>query len=458
MLRQISMRSRFLNKKILYSNILHTINVNFINICFRHSMGTSESSNSKCAGCFGSQAVDPSKSRLNKSKAPMISPQQFFNGNIHKESPPKPQVKEKPQKPQHFALSYTPKEKPPHDYKRQLSSTPNFQKQRVSIDDFDTVRIIGKGTFGKVYLVRKRSDQKYYALKVLKKSDIVVKNTTEYVLAEKHILQNSYHPFIVRLRYAFQDELKLYFVMDYISGGDLFTQLKRKSRFNEQTASFFAAEVVLALQYLHDKMGVLYRDLKPENILLGGDGHIRITDFGLAKASRKRQYSFCGTPEYIAPEILMKSGHSFNVDWWCLGCLIYEMLVGHPPFQNNNKAILYDEILNRNPHMPSYLSQKAIDIIMRLLDKNPNERLGCNGVEEIKEHPFFENIRWDQMILKKVRPPFLPLQTQPDESKILDTLDSGIDDPSEDYSIKEKSPRIKKNVAFSHEDKVNEHI
>jgi len=418
-------------------------------------MGIIESSSSNCVGCFGKQTFDPSKSRLNGSKTPSISPQKLISSSAFSTPTYRAQIRPKQQRPQRFGLALTSKDTMGRDYRRQMSYTPANQKHKLSLDDFRTIKILGKGTFGKVYLIQKRNDRKYYALKVLKKSDIVVKNTTDYVLTEKHVLQNSYHPFIVRLRYSFQDELKLYFVMDYVPGGDLFTHLKRRIRFDENTARFFAAEVALALQYLHEKMGVLYRDLKPENILLGADGHIRITDFGLAKASKSRQYSFCGTPEYIAPEILTKSGHSFSVDWWCLGCLIYEMLVGNPPYQNKNKAILYDDILRRKPKMPEHLSEEAVDIIERLLEKDPSERLGSRGFEEIKSHPFFAKTKWDDLLLKKVRPPLIPILTTFDEPRQIDKILFEADDPVEDTILQKNGDETgdDKYIGFSYEDK-----
>lgn len=170
---------------------------------------------------------------------------------------------------------------------------------------------------------------------------------SNYLIAEKRVLQISRHPFVVRLRYSFQSETTLYLVMDFCSGGELFTQLRKRGKFTEQMSRFYAAEVLLALEYLHDKLGIIYRDLKPENILLDTKGHVKLTDFGLSKEN-KRTNSFCGTPEYLAPEILLGQGHDSAVDWWSFGCLIYELLAGLPPFSSRNKTQLYYDILKVN--------------------------------------------------------------------------------------------------------------
>jgi serine/threonine protein kinase len=294
----------------------------------------------------------------------------------------------------------------------------------VGIDDFRIVRLLGKGTFGSVYLVQKKNDKRIFALKSLKKNEVVLKNTTDYVLTEKHILQNSFHPFIIRMRYSFQDENALYLIIDYMAGGDLFSHLKQRIRFSEEITKFYAAEVLLGLQYLHEKMNVTYRDLKPENILMGADGHIRIADFGLAKASDSKHYSFCGTPEYLAPEIILESGHTQCVDWWCFGCFIYELLTGRPPYSSSDNNSMYNQILNKKPKVRVNVSDAVKDLIDRLMDKNPQTRLGANGADEVKAHPFFEGIRWDQVLLKKMIPPIMPRMTRISEYDSMDYEDT----------------------------------
>jgi serine/threonine protein kinase len=291
---------------------------------------------------------------------------------------------------------------------------------KLTIEDFRLIRVLGRGSFGKVYLVQKKDNKKYYALKTLKKEEILSRNQIDNALTEKNVLQSAFHPFVVRLRFSFQNESTLYLVMDYLSGGELFTHLKKKGRFDEESSRFYAAEVVLALEYLHDKLDIIYRDLKPENILLDNTGHLKITDFGLSKATKKT-FSFCGTPEYLAPEILLGSGHNKSVDWWSLGCLIYEMLAGYPPFSSKNRKQLYNDILKQQPIMPSHFSNGAREILSKLMIRDPNLRLGSKGAQEIKEHPFFEGVKWDDVLNRKCgRPPILPIVTKPEDVRNFD--------------------------------------
>ena len=214
-------------------------------------------------------------------------------------------------------------------------------QNKLSINDFLFHAWLGKGTFGKVAQVNKKDNKKFYALKILKKKDFNVLSTKENAITEKNILKDSYHPFIVRLRYSFQDHDALYYCMDYVPGGELFKYLGRYKKFSESVARFYAAEVLLAQEYLHVELDTIYRDLKPENILLDENGHIKLTDFGLSKMGVVRANSFCGTPQYQAPEILDRKGHTKMVDYWTLGCQIYEMLNGYPPYDHNNQSILF---------------------------------------------------------------------------------------------------------------------
>jgi len=235
-----------------------------------------------------------------------------------------------------------------------------------------------------------------------------------HVLAEKAIMSQTRHPFVASLWYAFQTESKLYMVLDYCPGGDLYFRLNRESkgRFSENVARFVASELFLALAHLHS-LDIVHRDLKAENILIDDEGHIKLTDFGLSKQNvtgKDATFSFVGTPEYIAPEILLNKGHGKAVDWWSYGILLYEMLVGQPPFTSMNARVTYDRILREDPYFPTFLGKDARALIQGLLQRDPVRRLGCgiHGAEDIKTHPFFKNTNWMRIHSRKMRAPFRP--------------------------------------------------
>jgi len=287
--------------------------------------------------------------------------------------------------------------------------------QKLSIDDFELLKVIGKGSFGKVMQVRKKDSGKIYAMKVLKKQQLVARKQVDHTRTERKVLEEIDHPFIVSLRFAFQNETKLYMVLDFFTGGELFFHLKNAGRFPEARAKFYAAEITLALECLHAN-AIVYRDLKPENVLLDEDGHVKLTDFGLSKESitgKVLTHTFCGTPEYLAPEVIHGGGYGTPVDWWSLGTLLYEMLTGLPPFYNQNLHVMYEKIIRAKLHFPSYLSPNAKSILKMLLDRNPKTRLGSGrgGAAEVKKHPFFESIAWDKLLKKEVTPPFIPTTT-----------------------------------------------
>ena len=290
---------------------------------------------------------------------------------------------------------------------------PELNGPTATFKDFEILKVIGKGSFGKVFQVRKIGENQIYAMKVLNKSIIKKKNQIEHTKTERNILGKIDHPFIVGMKYAFQTKEKLYFVLDYCPGGELFYHLGKAKKFSEDRARFYAAEITLALQHLH-KLGIVYRDLKPENVLLTEEGHVRLTDFGLSKEginqADKGAQSFCGTPEYLAPEILNRSGHGQAVDWWSLGALLYEMLTGWPPFYSRDQERLFNKIKKCNVDIPHDLSPDTADILIKLLQKDPKKRLGGDerDAESVKSHPFFKSIDWDKLYRKELPVPYLP--------------------------------------------------
>mmetsp|Transcript_15409 Transcript_15409/g.22369 ORF Transcript_15409/g.22369 Transcript_15409/m.22369 type:complete len:344 (+) Transcript_15409:37-1068(+) len=304
----------------------------------------------------------------------------------------------------------------------------------VSIDDFTLLSVIGKGSYGKVLLVRKNNTGELLAMKMLRKDYIARRNQIEHTRTERSVLEKVHHPYIVRLKYAFQNSKKLYFVLEYCPGGELFFHLSRSQRFDEPRAKFYAACMILALEHLH-KLNIVYRDLKPENILIDDTGFAKITDFGLSKENiidNTGANSFCGTPEYLAPEILQKRGHGKAVDWWALAALIYEMLTGLPPFYTRDREKLFQSIIHGEANYPSYLSEQVKDLLSKLFAKDPASRLGSGptDAQEIKQHPWFADIDWDRMLRKEVPPPFIPTVNQQglnnfeDEFKRIPAVDS----------------------------------
>ena len=284
--------------------------------------------------------------------------------------------------------------------------------KEVNIEDFKILKVIGRGSFGKVCLVEYKPTKEVFAMKSLKKDLLIEEDQIESTILEKEILQNIDHPFLCRLIFCFQTEDRIFFVMPFLSGGELFQHIKKFKRFSEEMARFYGAQIAIAIQYLHDKK-IIYRDLKPENILLDEKGYLRLVDFGMAKKLEynNKALSFCGTPEYLAPEIIKGEGYDINVDWWSLGIILYEMLCGVPPFYVDNLDQMYDLILNTEVSFPEdiFLSDNTKDIIFKLLKKDVKERLGyISGIIEIKNHPFFSGIDFQAIENKKVESPFIP--------------------------------------------------
>ncbi|XP_004523955.1 ribosomal protein S6 kinase 2 beta [Ceratitis capitata] len=284
---------------------------------------------------------------------------------------------------------------------------------------FELLRVLGEGSFGKVFLVRKiigKDAGTLYAMKVLKKATLKVKDRVRST-NERKILADVGHAFIVKLHYAFQTPGKLYLILDFLRGGDLFTRLSKEVMFTEEDVKFYLAELALALNHLHS-LGIIYRDLKPENILLDENGHIALTDFGLSKQplDGSKTYSFCGTVEYMAPEVVNRRGHEFAADWWSFGVLMYEMLTGNLPFHGKTRNETMSQILRSKLGMPENLSPEAQSLLRALFKRNPQNRLGAgeNGLLGIKEHCFFSTIDWVRLERKQVRPPFIPAVSRDD--------------------------------------------
>ncbi|NXI45469.1 KS6A2 kinase, partial [Galbula dea] len=294
--------------------------------------------------------------------------------------------------------------------------------EKADPSQFELLKVLGQGSYGKVFLVRKikGSDAgQLYAMKVLKKATLKVRDRVRSKM-ERDILAEVNHPFIVKLHYAFQTEGKLYLILDFLRGGDLFTRLSKEVMFTEEDVKFYLAELALALDHLHG-LGIIYRDLKPENILLDEEGHIKITDFGLSKEAidhDKRAYSFCGTIEYMAPEVVNRRGHTQSADWWSFGVLMFEMLTGSLPFQGKDRKETMALILKAKLGMPQFLSIEAQSLLRALFKRNPSNRLGAgfDGVEEIKRHPFFLTIDWNKLYRKEIKPPFKPAVGRPEDT------------------------------------------
>eukprot|EP00301_Raphidiophrys_heterophryoidea_P003231 c11469_g1_i1.p1 GENE.c11469_g1_i1~~c11469_g1_i1.p1 ORF type:complete len:510 (-),score=104.03 c11469_g1_i1:228-1697(-) len=285
-------------------------------------------------------------------------------------------------------------------------------KDKVGLTDFELKAVLGKGSFGKVMLVQRRETQEVFAMKVLRKEAIIAGNQVQHTRAERSILQEVDCPFIVKLHYAFQTQGKLYLILDYVRGGELFFQLKREGLFSEERVRLYTAEIILALQHLHDK-NIVYRDLKPENLLLDVEGHIMLTDFGLSKEAVVRKNgarTFCGTPEYLAPEILKGVGHGKAVDWWSLGTLMYEMLTGLPPFYSQNRKVMFERILKAELTFPSHIKPEARHILSALLTRDPDKRLGSGpgDANDIRTHPFFAPLDWNMVIRREYKPAYTP--------------------------------------------------
>lgn len=350
-----------------------------------------------------------------------------------------------------FAVSF----KDPHAH------VPSENVAKVSLEDFEILKLVGKGAYGKVHQVRKKDTGKIYAMKVLRKENLIKTNNVSYTITERNILRNIRHPYIASLHFAFQTHGKVYLVMEFLNGGQLLYHMRKMAMFTEDHVKIFAAEMVLALEYLHS-LDIIHRDLKPENVLLASDGHLCLADFGLAKVNvtDNTARTFCGTIEYMAPEIIKGSGHGKAADWWSLGILIYDMLTGSPPFKARQRNLLQKEILKGKFKIPTYLSTAANSIIKGLLVQAPENRLGRNGASQIKQHLFFKGICWEALANRTIPAPFIPevkngsedttyfdkkyLKVKPGDSPMEDSpLSSGCDDHFAGFSyVRDDIPMV----------------
>ncbi|XP_038110538.1 atypical protein kinase C isoform X3 [Culex quinquefasciatus] len=296
-------------------------------------------------------------------------------------------------------------------------------QRQYSLQDFELIRVIGRGSYAKVLMVELKKTRRIYAMKVIKKALVTDDEDIDWVQTEKHVFETaSNHPFLVGLHSCFQTPSRLFFVIEFVRGGDLMFHMQRQRRLPEEHARFYAAEISLALNFLHEK-GIIYRDLKLDNVLLDHEGHIKLTDYGMCKEGIRpgdTTSTFCGTPNYIAPEILRGEDYGFSVDWWALGVLLYEMLAGRSPFDiagasenpdQNTEDYLFQVILEKTIRIPRSLSVKAASVLKGFLNKNPADRLGCNrdsAFMDIVNHPFFKSIDWEMLAQKEVAPPYIP--------------------------------------------------
>ncbi|ERL89180.1 hypothetical protein D910_06554 [Dendroctonus ponderosae] len=297
------------------------------------------------------------------------------------------------------------------------------EKRPYSLKDFELIRVIGRGSYAKVLMVELKKTKRIYAMKVIKKALVADDEDIDWVQTEKHVFETaSNHPFLVGLHSCFQTPSRLFFVVEFVKGGDMMFHMQRQRKLHEEHAKFYAAEISLALNFLHCK-GIIYRDLKLDNVLLDHEGHIKLTDYGMCKEGIRlgdTTSTFCGTPNYIAPELLRGEDYGFSVDWWALGVLLYEMLAGRSPFDmagasenpdQNTEDYLFQVILEKTIRIPRFLSVKAANVLKGFLNKNPLERLGCGSIDpfsEITNHQFFRSINWELLELKQVPPPFKP--------------------------------------------------
>lgn len=296
-----------------------------------------------------------------------------------------------------------------------IPNTSKGGKKRVSMSNFKIVDRLGNGAFGTVFCVTQKNTPKgapvtYYAMKTLEKESVLKQNLARYALTERNVLSVAgKHPLVVGLDFAFQNSYRLYLIMEYCPGGDMEKQIRLKKKFTEEEARLYICQVILAIEHLH-KHNIIFRDLKPGNIVLDKHGNVKLTDFGLSKENVgefSENRSFVGSIAYLAPEILKKQAHHKSIDWYLTGVLLYEMLVGIPPYYNNNRKILFENIREGPLRIPHTMSKVARDLILNLLNRNPKKRMGASArdADELKEHEFFKDVNWQDVADLKVEMP-----------------------------------------------------
>lgn len=288
---------------------------------------------------------------------------------------------------------------------------------RLVFSDLERVKTLGTGAFGRVILLKHSKSGKYFAMKVLQKEKIVKLKQVEHTLNEKRVLEAIRFPFTVSMEFSFKDNNHIYFIMPFVQGGEMFMHLRKMNKFEEPISKFYASQVILALEYLHF-CELVYRDLKPENILIDRSGYLKITDFGFCKTLQGRTWTLCGTPEYLAPELILSKGYGFSVDWWSFGVLLFEMNAGYPPFYANDPMKTYEKIVSGRYRCPSSFNSDLRDLLRNILQVDISKRFGVmkNGVMDYKNHKWFKGIEWEAILNCRTQPPFIPKCRSPGDT------------------------------------------
>ncbi|XP_023029617.1 cAMP-dependent protein kinase catalytic subunit beta [Leptinotarsa decemlineata] len=297
-------------------------------------------------------------------------------------------------------------------------------KENASLEDFKLMKTLGTGSFGRVVLCQyKDSVKKLLAMKIMEKVNIIRTKQLVHTISEIRFLDALKFPFVIQMEYFFKNNVYLFLVMPFINGGEMFYHLRSNKKFDENLCKFYTAQVILSFEYIH-YLGIVYRDLKPENILIDDEGYLKITDLGFCKKiDNQRTYTLCGTPEYLAPEIILSQGYTFTVDWWSLGILIYEMAAGFPPFFARDHMKLYEKIVAGKFACPPHFSKPLKDLMVNILQVDRSKRYGGlkGGSKDIKSHEWLKGTDFDQIFSRKVKPSFVPVLDNQGDTKFFDS-------------------------------------